>query len=73
MDRVVSQLLAEMDGLQQDTVDQRPKEQVVFVIGATNRPGKAQVKVVFSANRFPYTHIFSFRSNRSCTSSTGPV
>lgn len=39
MDRVVSQLLAEMDGLQQE--DETPSEEVVvFVVGATNRPGR---------------------------------
>lgn len=40
MDRVVSQLLAEMDGLQQEGATPLG-EQIVFVIGATNRPGEA--------------------------------
>ncbi len=39
MDRMVSQLLAEMDGLQRE--GETPSEELaVFVVGATNRPGR---------------------------------
>ncbi len=38
MDRVVAQLLAEMDGVSTTTTSSSPEKNLVFVIGATNRP-----------------------------------
>ena len=39
MDRVVSQMLAEVDGLQSQGIASAVNSQDVFLIGATNRPG----------------------------------
>ncbi len=38
MDRVVAQLLAEMDGVSTTATSSSPEKNLVFVIGATNRP-----------------------------------